>query len=586
LINFLSFDIFAKTLKQGISITGDQISQLDINHFIYHISDGTVNYKGTMNDIHLQYFPIEPNGFNAEIFDFLSSKKNASLLYKKIEKVKNEYNHQIFQKIKKMKWSDKATLMFWDYQYQLNHFTLERIRYIKKNNDSSIGEYEKYIHQIESLSSKLFTNIGCNEQLQIEATPGSKYYQTKALSLLIKYQNNHLGILRFKFLNKSTSFNDQGKLVSLLYTLSYIAFNYEHNKLQFNLKHIFSASQVSFFKELVNEFSEIDQITVFREPSIGKVFEKSQYQYSPNYFFMHTLHSKEGIDISRGDLIEKSVLIREQEIAFNHLYNDHDTFNPKICYFNFIEYMLNTEHHFIQIPLNLFELILDSINEYFFESIIDQQIRMVNMIENQVKHSFTKNIKSCYLSNLEIAEKKLEQLKKDNTKKGPYRIKNKDYIQKYSCIKQWINILKENGRIDSGGGFFYNLINKDDFCSQYIIDEFSSMIPWLNWKDELYHSKALIKEKITPLLYKQYKYDLNILLESIFSNKSFLYNYDVSNRAVFYEAIEKQFDTYAKWEKEQRKSKKEYSVHQILKTSIKKRGSSFLKSWFAESKHI
>jgi len=566
---------------KGIHITKDIFLKLNINRFIDYMTERTVNYHDMINDIYLQYFPLEPTESNIAIFDFLSSKKNANLLYKKIEKVQNEYNDNIFKKMKKMKWSEKATPMFWDFQYQFKHFTLKRIRYINKNSNDTSHEnnYEKYIRNLEHISSKLSANIHFNEQLQIESALGSRYYQAKALSLLVRYQNNDMGILRFKFLNKSTSYRDQGMLVSFLYALSHTFFNYEHNNSSLDLHDLIPQNEAHLLDEILEVFSKIDHITLFREPHIGKVFEKYQYAYGPNYFFMHTLNSKEGIDISKGDILAQSVLVREQKIT-NYIHNNQDTYNPEICYFNFIEYLTkDQELYYTELPSDLCETFLDWINEYFFYSVTNQQIRMVNMIENQVKHSLTKNIKSCHLSHLEIAEKKLEQLKKDNAKKGPYRIKNEDYIKHSSCIEQWINMLKENGRIDAGGGFFYDLMNKDDDCSKYIIDEFSSMIPWLNWKDDLYHFKNILKVRIGSKAYNRYRNDIDLLIEPIFGNKSFLYQSDLPNRSIFYRAIEKQFDAYAKWEQQQREKNKKYSIQHILKSNIKTRTISFLQSW-------
>lgn len=550
MINLLTL----KNLKNGITINAKELSQLDFYSFIYQVTGNTVNYKNQLNDLHVKYHDLE---WDNKIFEFLSSKQNSNILYKKIKKVENEFNNKIFQKIKKLKWSDKAIINFWDYQCHFLNYSLERITYIKKESTSNnkINAYEQYLNKVNRISSKLFINIGSNEQLQNESMPGSKYYQAHALSLLIKFNNNKLGVLRFKFLNKATSYIDQGVLVSILYTLSYAQFISEHDSIP-----------------LSNElFSSIDEIIAFREPKIGKVFEKYQYRYSPNYYFLHILHSKDGVDISKGDIVENSILVREQEVALKYLHNNHDSFNHKVCYFNFIKFILTTEYDFNHLPLEVFETAMDTINEYFFDSIIDQQIRMVNMIENQVKHTFTKNIKSCHLSNLEITQNKLKQLEENQNRGGPYRLKKEEYNQKVSCIKNWIITLENTKRINPGGGYFYKMLNKDDYCSQYIINEFASMIPWTDWKDNLYFAKELLKEKIDSSLYKKYKLDLEILLESIFSNKSFLYKQDGSGRAVFYESIEKQFNDYAKWEDAQRKNDKPYSVNKILKASIIKK---------------
>lgn len=587
-------------LKNGITFSEKELSQFDFNYLIHQETDGIVNYKNKLHDLYIKYHDTE---WDHKIFDFISKKQNANRLYIKIKKIENEFNNNIFQKIKKLKWTDKAIIDFWDYQCHFSNYTLERITYIKKKStvNKEISEYEQYLNEVNRISSKLYINIGSNEQLQNESMPGSKYYQAHALSLLIKFNNNKLGVLRFKFLNKTTSYIDQGVLVSILYTLSHAQFMSEHSSIQHNNK----------------IFSSIDEIIIFREPKIGKVFEKYQYRYSPNYYFLHTLHSKEGIDVSRGDIVENSILVREQEIAFKHSYNWHDQYNSEICYFNYIEFILETEFDFNRLPAELFETVMQTINEYFFDSVTDQQIKMVNMIENQLKNSFTENIKSCNMSPMEIAKKRLKQLKTNQDKGGSYRLKKKDYDLTLQSLKQWITLLKyhkfieklkklkwentpstlslkdyqyhfiefnKKTRIDPGSGFFYEMTSKDDFCSQYIVNEFATIIPWMNWEDEMYFAKELLKEKIDSKLYKTYKHDLEILLESIFSNKGFLYKHNTSGRAVFYTSIEKQFNDYAKWEERQRKNDKEYSVNKILKTSIIKKAFETLNSF--KSHHI
>lgn len=556
-------------LKSGVTLSEKELSRLNFHHIIDEITDGTVNYRNKLNDVHIQYYNID---WDEKIFQFLKSKQNSNLLYQKIQKVENELNNKIFQRIKKMRWSTTGYTHishFWNYQYQFFNYTLQRVHYINKHSkvNQEISPYEQYLKEVSSVSSQLFINIGCNEQLQNESMPGSKYYQADALSLVIKFDNNKLGVLRFKFLNKATSYIDQGILVSILYTLSYAEFISEHNAITLNNK----------------IFSNINEIIVFREPKIGKVFEKYQYRYSPNYYFLHTLHSKEGVDISKGDIVKNSILVREQEIALKHLYSDHDKFNPEICYFNFIEFILATEGDFSDIPSNLFQTAMETINEYFFDSVTDQQIKMVNMIDNQLKSSFTKNIKSCNLSPIEIAKKKLSKLVTNQDKGGSYRMKKKDYDNKVDCINHWINILENTNRIDPGGGFFYDMINKEDECSKLIIQDFASAIPWMNWGDEVYFVKELLIEKVDPSLYEEYKIDLEILLESIFGNKSFLYKQDGSMRAVFFDSIEDQFNDYARWEDKQRKTNKDYSINQILKESVIKKAYTTLKNFRSNS---
>ncbi len=333
----MSYMLLRKTIYQGVNIKENQLFCSKINRLIYQITDGLINYQNTIGDLHIKYYPIKVTKTNTAIFDFLSSKRNTNLLYTKTEKVQNEHHEAIIKKMKKIKWFEKASPMYIELEYQRKHFTLKRIQYVFKDGKKSPqkDEYAEYLNHIERFSSKLFTNISANEQLQIVSAPGSKYYQADALSLLVRYQNNVMGILRFKFLDKSTSYRDQGMLVSFLYALSYTLFNYEHSIASFDLHSFFSNNEIYFLHELFDDFSQIEQITLFREPHIGKVFEKYQYAYGPNYFFTHTIHSKEGIDISKGDILSQSVLIREQKIT-NYIHNDQDTYNPEICYFNWL----------------------------------------------------------------------------------------------------------------------------------------------------------------------------------------------------------------------------------------------------------
>ncbi len=450
-------------------------------------------------------------------------------------------------------------------------------------------KYEKYKDEIKYFSDQLSIRIEVNELFDIMANPGSKYHLAYGLSLLIKDKSNKISILRFKFLNKRTSYLDQGTLVSIIYSLFYLFFCKEHGmRPQRGIKKdLFSETEAKeTWKYIYKQISTIDQVILFREPGIGRVFEKYEYYFSPNHYYMDMLHTREGIDISRGGLVENSILVRDQEIATKHQRNDHDIYKNRICYFNFIEMMLlDKQIRSLNISKNIFHLLMDTVNEGFFDIVIKQQIYMVQMIDNSVESKFTKNIKGCSKSNIEIAKDELKNLKKLNSKKGPDRIKNDEYQWKTDCIKKWIEILKEAGSIHPGSKIFLTLDSKmDKPCAEYIKDLFSMMIPWRDWKICMDHVQTKFKQKLKNKnlkIDKEDREDIDIFLTALFGNKSFLYKQRAGGRAVFYQDIEKQFDAYGEWKLSQLRKNKGYKIKTLLKSSVSEKAletfSSFLK---------
>jgi hypothetical protein len=583
------FNYFIKKINiSKLVIKAKEFEKFDIGNIISHVTDGIVNYDGDIGDISIKYTLTT---WSDKIFHYLLEKKNSTVLYERIDKVEDLENKIFYENIQKLTWSDRgknATLE--DYKYHFEKYTLKRQKYIRKVSsldelDQEDNRYFKYTRDIDRLSDKLFINISVNEQLERESMPGSKYYRADELSIFILYQNKNVGILRIKFLDKETSYSDQGKVVSALYTLFYSIFKQAHridseNKSKINL----SMDENKILKDIVNYFNKIESLMIFREPKIGKVFEKYKYKYSANYYYTHTLHTHEGVDnVPRGDLVEDSLMVREQEIAGKHLHNHHDTFDNNVCYLNFVEVVLKAnELAYTVIPKEIFNPLLDTINEVFFQAVEHQQRTMVKMIENKVRsEKFTGKIKSCNQSNLQIAENELNKLKGLNSKKGANRISNSEYFKKSNCLKKWISILKKNKRIDPGSNFFVKMDTNDEVCNEYIINTFLPMIPWMDWKDTLAIAKEDFKTKLdnnTKKIYRKHKDDIDMILHSIFSNKSFLYRQTEGNRAVFYESIEKQFDSYGKWEDLRRIKNKKYAIGDILKSSVKKKAYKTLKS--------
>ncbi len=557
-------------------ITKEQFNRFDFNNFVYMVSGGTVNYQNDFSNLSVSYHTLN---WSHHIFEYLLSKNNANVLYSKIDKVEKGFDVNIFNKIKKLRWFDtKVNLILLDYQHHFSEFSLKGSSSLPEEDDS----YEQYKREVYRLSSKLFTNIGANEQLERESSPGSKYYRASAFSILVKYKNKHLDLIRFKFLDKSTSYLNQGKLVSILYAVSYLVVLHEHNELpEFDINTLLTNEvDKKIFTEILNKVKNVDEIMIFREPKIGKIFEKYTYKFSSNYYYLYTLHTREGIDISRGGLVEGSLLIRDQEIAGKYLKNTQDTFDEDVCYFNFVEALLDKNIYDDYIPEECYAALMDVINEIFFEAVLLQQQTLYHMIKQRARSAYTKNIKSCHLTNLEVAKLELSKIEKDFKKKGLGRIKKTERDFKAGCIQKWINFLETNGRIDPGSNKVLDFLQEHEGCSKYVTQEFLIAIPWTDWNDYVYFAKNLLKEKIPKDKYKKYHHDLDLFLESIFSNKSFLYTQDKGGRTIFFTSIEKQFDTWGQYEKLMTSKKKKASLDKVVKKGIRKKAVETLKSFF------
>ena len=616
---------FLQEAKIGTRIESKKLLNLQYKDIIKCVTGGYVPTHHTLQDIKLQYFEFE---CDKDRFESLTKNQNHSLIYKNVKIIENEFNKKIFQKISRMKWTIDASEAdnIYYFQYYFDNYTLERIKYLKKypTDNIKIIEYENYIHEVTKTLYEIHNNAAYSETIMLDASPGSKYYRADALSMLIRFRDDNVKVLRFNFLNKQTSIVDQGTLASFFASLFYLIFEFKHSphkgdymKILAIISQFVSDNKLNAaVKEIVDLFEQIDEIKIFREPKIGKVFNKTRYRYEVNHFYLHTLHSKEGLDISKGDLIEDSIMVREQEIALKNFHNHHDKCYENVCYFNYILLFMNEDVELNTIPIDLLEVVMNTVDSCFFYFVISQQMKMVSMIENRLKNSFTKKIKSCIFSPLDIAHKKLNQLIENQKRGGTYRLKNEEYELTIKCLKQWINILKyhkfiknlkklkyidshvpltlknyqyhfdylnKSLRINPGAGFFYEMMNKDDFCSNYIYKEFSTIIPWFNWRDDLSFVKYILMEKIGISKYKENKYDLDIFLETIFGNKSFLYKQNASGRAVFYESIEKQFDDWAKYENLKIQSNQFVDTIDILKTSVITKAKNTLKEFGLKS---
>ena len=88
------------------------------------------------------------------------------------------------------------------------------------------------------------------------------------------------------------------------------------------------------------------------------------------------------------------------------------------------------------------------------------------------------------------------------------------------------------------------------------------------WQDDVINAKEMLKDRIGKIRYKKHKDDLEQFLESIFSNKSFLYAQKKSGRAVFFRSIEKQFDAWGEYEKKKKAKNQKADPDKIVKESV------------------
>lgn len=526
--------IFQGTMFRGFQVTKNKFKRIDLSKLKKFCEDILIYHDGHPGNFDLKYheYYTQHNRF----LEYLSSKENASLLYRKIQP-----NHKHVQ----------------EYDREL---------------DAILNEVSKNMGPRNEQSHALSLNDMHNKGKGLH---GRQLLLANALSVVIRYQDDTLGILRFKFLDEKTSYTDQGKIITMLSAISYSKLCQEHNivpELNANSFYHPNANVKEVIKTLLSRLEDIEEIILFREPGAGRVFHKREYQFSANDFYLYTMHTGDAVDITRTHLIDSSLKDYNDLLLNEYLTNKHDKFVNKIAYFNFTDFFNHIDVELKEecidqiIPLEIYGEVLDIINEYYFETVTQQQCRMYLMIKNQVKDAFTDNIKSCHIIKPKFAKNKLSELQ--NSKVVDQ--------EKIDYVKRWIKELKENPkRIDPGSELLLEMSDKDDRYSQYIMNEFVSSIPWFNSEFTEEYAHKSFRNRLGDDMYQKHKSKLTQIIEQIFGKKGYLYGNKKHSRGVFYQEIALQFEEYAVWEQRKRKGKTikeqaKISVEDILKDRVLK----------------
>ncbi|HIP14420.1 MAG TPA: hypothetical protein EYG74_02910 [Sulfurimonas autotrophica] len=527
-------DTFRRVLFQrGLTFKSKNLKKIDFSKFEDILNDQNIYHEGNPNDFHIQYFEYYIT--HSHFFKYINSKENASLLYTKIQQASYKDNDE--------------------YRGEVNRISTDIESNMRLRNE-----------QLHALS------LEGREKEKRKSRKGRELLIAHNLSVVVLYNDRTMGILRFKLIKENTSYTDLGKLSTLLSFFSYNAFCQEHNITPKAELDTFYHHQKEVKETLTNLFKrlqDIEKIILFREPGPGRVFQKREYQYSANFFYMYTMHTKDGIDITRTSLIDSDLKDYDDLLLTEYLTNTHDKYITKVAYLNFIELYMHLETFDNLIDEEIYEEVMEFINEYYYETVTDQQCRMYMMIKNKIKDAYTKNITSCHLIKQKFAEKKRNE---------EIDIQKKYYIQK------WINTLEDKPkRIEPGSELLYNMSSCSNPYDEYIIDQFASSIPWFNWHYTVVYAHKSLKNILGDSLYNKHKTNLSILINKVFGKNGFLYGNEKYSRGVFYEEIVIQFDAYGKWEKKERKKRKnkqkeqtnkevtEVTIDDILKDSVFKK---------------